>query len=200
MRIGFVVEGSNEDAGDVHAVKALCARFVAIHGVQRDPIVVAGGSKPDIINDAHKHVASLRSSGCARIVLLWDNCPPWSGNLNQDQFDCGMAIRRSLKSNGVSPQGVVLVCSRREIEAWILTDDAVIRDVLGSVGRGIMPGIRGSNSPDAIANPKDTLHDWWYQRCNRPPFGSEYASMFEGARINKLRRSKSFRRLEFKVK
>lgn len=199
MRIGFVVEGSSEESGDVHAIRALCARFVAEHNLVRDPIVVAGGSKSNIIQDAHKHVPALLSKGCSRVILVWDNCPPWSGDLDLDQFECGLAIRASLRAHGISTRDVRLVCSKREIEAWLLTDDRIIRDVLGTVGRGAMPGISGTNQPETVSKPKERLHDWWYQRCKRPPFGSEYGEMFQGARLAKLRKSKTFVRLEDRV-
>lgn len=200
MRIGFVVEGSNEDAGDVHAVRALCSRLSEEHGIPREPIIVAGGKKPAIIEDAHKHVSALREKGCARVILMWDVKPPLvKSKKRMDDYVCGRAIVLSLAAEGVSNVGVELIAARQELEAWILSDETAIKDVLETIGGGPTPGVSGSNAPDTVSDPKDRLHNWWYLKRNRTPYGTEYGAMFEKARLTKLRRSPSFCRFERKV-
>ena len=176
----------------MHVVRVLCDRIAANKGVQRTCEVVAGGSKPSIISDAHIHVKALRAKGCQCIVLVWDNCPPWKGNLASESFLSRVRIWRGLKDASLPRSGVVLVCAKRELEAWLLTDDAAIRAVLGGIGRGAMPGVSGTNTPDNIAAPKDRLHGWWYERCGRVPIGKEYAELAAQARLKKLRKSPSF--------
>ena len=196
MKIGFVVEGSNEDAGDVHVVRVLCERIAAEKGVQRSCVVFAGGSKPEVIRNSAKHVALLRVMGCQRIILIWDNCPPWSGNLASEAFASGIRVWRTIKKGSIHTNGIALVCAKRELEAWLLTDDAAVRTVLGAIGRGSMPGISGANKPDTVSAPKDRLHRWWYERCRRVPSADEYAQLARHARLSKLRKSPSFVRFE----
>ena len=196
MRIGFVVEGSNEDAGDVHAIRALCLRIAEEQGISREPVVVAGGSKPDVLREANTHVAALRASGCQRVVIVWDNCPPWKGDLNADQASCEAIAWEAISQAGHQPQNIFTVCVRRELEAWLLTDGSAVSSTLGRIGGGSMPSVSGSNQPDTIDKPKDRLQNWFYLRCGRPPTGPEYGAMFRQARIAKLRRSASFRALE----
>jgi len=196
VRIGFVVEGSNEDAGDVHAIRALCLRIAEEQGISREPVVVAGGSKPDVLREANNHVAALRASGCQRVVIVWDNCPPWSGDLDADQASCEAIAWNGINDAGHPPANIFTVCSRRELEAWLLTDASVVSSMLRNIGRGSMPSISGSNQPDTIDRPKHRLHKWFYLRCNRPPTGPEYAAMFSQAKLTKLRRSASFKAFE----
>lgn len=197
MRIGFVVEGSSSKAGDVYAIKSLCQKIANDHGLVRVPEVIAGGSKKQIREDAAKHVAALRGLGCARVVLLWDNCPPWTGNLDEEQFLWAVGIWLCIRRKGAAAPGISLVCSRREIEAWLLSDDAAVKAALPQ-GRGPI-SVRGFNQPDTIARPKDLLEKWWDVRCHRLPYGSEYGLLADSCRLSKLRRSPSFVRFEAQV-
>ncbi len=199
MKIGIVVEGSNHDAGDVHAVRVLCSRIAFARNITVDAEVFPGGSKPNIIEDAAKHVSSLTDKGFERIVIIWDNCPPWTGDMDEEFIISEARARSAITRAGHPGATVTFVCARRELEAWILTDDSAITDVLRKVGSGPMPSISGSNKPDTISKPKDRLHGWWYERCHRMPTGEEYGLMFEKARLAKLRKSPSFVRFETSV-
>jgi hypothetical protein len=200
MKIGFVVEGSNIDVGDAHAIIALCKKVADEANVVRVPIVIAGQSKKTIREEAHKHVDSLRASGCSRIVFVWDNCPPWSGvDLNVEQFVWAASIWRQILRGQHATNEIHMVCARRELEAWLLTDDAAVKAVLEPLRGGAMPSIRGYNQPDTIPRPKVTLHNWWWSRCGRQPSGTEYGRIAAECRLAQLRRSASFQRFEERV-
>ncbi len=196
MRIGIVVEGSNAEAGDVHAIRAICNKIATEHNIARQCIVIAGGSKPAIIQGAAEFVKALKAKGCTRVVIVWDNCPPWTGNMDVDAFVSAARAWRRILGSGQLTNDVYMVCARRELEAWILTDETAIKAVLSDLGKQKMPSISGSKKPDTIDKPKDRLQNYWYLKCNTTPSGKNYCDMFELANITKLRRSPSFCRLE----
>lgn len=203
MKIGFVVEGSDRHAGDVHAVREFCKRIADVHGLNRTSEVIPGGSKRQILEKAADHVTSLRNLGCARVILIWDNCPPWSlktAELDQEQFLWAVWTWRRIKNANLPTAGIDLICTRQELEAWILTDGAAITRVLKSIRDKAGMKVKDAGFPERVHKPKVVLQSHWYEHFQRAPYGTEYAALVRECNLAKVRGAPSFQRFEDKVR
>lgn len=87
-------------------------------------------NKKLLIQRAAPAAKLLLGQGADRVVVLWDENPPWTPQKDLAEQRCWHVERaqllENLRSAGVSRRKVGLVCIEREFETWLLHDHQLL--------------------------------------------------------------------------
>jgi hypothetical protein len=155
-RVGIVVE-CGPDGLEFHVCRKICALLQRDTGVVIEPTIVPMGSKLRLIEDCGPTTQVLFNQGCERVVIRWDERPPWP---DMDEPLCWSRERERilerLQQSNVADWPVSLVCIEREFESWLLHDHQLLSALLS---RKTRPPARISRQkhPDRMPNPKGQM-------------------------------------------
>jgi hypothetical protein len=196
MKVGLILE-----CGLKGADKAVCEHLLRmlLPGVVVDSVTL--DNKPKMIAGCGKAAADLLSSGCERVVIVWDLYPAWRKDgerpcRKQDRT----SILKSLTDAGVNTPNVFLVCIKEELEAWLLADRSALEAVLGRPSRAAdVPNIR---KPEQQKNPKKRL-DKIFRDNAKGPYTDHVHAIWIVRQLDSVnilaKRSESFRRFALKA-
>ena len=121
--------------------------------------IVTMVDKKRLITGCGPVVRTLLATGCERVMILWDENPPWTVDQDIASQRCWSTERRRILENLAIEQlelsRVGLVCIEREFESWLLFDARLIRAVLKD--RAPWAEIRIPKHPDRHDRPKSLL-------------------------------------------
>ncbi len=185
------------ECGTDGADKAVCIHLATMinPGIRIVPRTL--DDKPNLISDAGKTAEELFELNCERVLIIWDLRPAWP-NLNSKP--CLVkernAILNTLTAASLSCDAVDLICILHELEAWLLSDERAIRDVLSTKAHPIT--IRRRRNVDRLKNPKGILNSLFKRHRGRRYVDRYHAKEIAMAipDLQRLRRIDSFRRFE----
>ena len=153
-------------------------------------------NKKLLINDAADAAKILLSEGCHRIVVLWDENPPWTPDEDFAKNRCWHVERQQLIENlnaaKVDSQKIRLVCIEREFETWLLHDDALLSAVVSTLAHPYKVG--KIKKPLTVNDPKALLQQIYSD--NHRTYNPDIAAMSFAKQIDslsRLRRCDTFR-------
>jgi hypothetical protein len=157
MKIGIICE-----CGPQGAETQVFPEIVKKLGLSLTLDIVPMDKKPKLIEGCGKAAAQLLSSGCERVLIIWDLYPGWR---EIGQKPCRKedreAILASLKASKVDSKKVKIICIEEELEAWLICDGRALSDVLSRPTHKVT--IKGEKDPDSIINPKGRLRKLFKQ-------------------------------------
>jgi len=147
-------------------------------------------NKKLLINDAADAAKILLSEGCDRIVILWDENPPWSPDKDFSDHRCWHIERQQLIENlhaaKVDSKKIRLVCIEREFETWLLHDDSLLSAVVSTPAHLYKVG--KIKKPLTVDDPKAALQNIF--RDNHRTFNPDIAAIQFAKQIETLDRLK----------
>ncbi len=203
MKIGLIVEcapGGVEDAVCPKIVELLAAECKLKIDA---PLIRTMVGKKSLILDCAATARGLLSDGCNRVVILWDDNPPWTQDKDFSKPRCWhferAGIQERLEAAELPTDKAGLVCIEREFETILIHDT----DLLGAV---ISPSeehpakIKKVTNPLAIQRPKKWLERQFRvhkSRYNEAVVAKKFAENLNN--LNALKRCDIFRRLAEKI-
>ncbi len=190
MKVGLIVECTPSGMESI-----VCPKLIALLAQETgQPIelhaVRTMTNKKLLINDAADAAKILLSEGCDRVVVLWDENPPWSPDEDFADERCWHIERQQLIENlgaaKVNPKRIRLVCIEREFETWLLHDDALISTVVSTQNHPYKA--KSTPNPVTIADPKAALEK--HYRNNHRSFNPDVAAVSFAQNIDSLNRLK----------
>lgn len=159
MKVGIICEGrlGGEDA---QLFEYFAKRIVPHAIVQTYP----QGNKRQLIEEAGNVATTLFSTGCTRVLILWDIMPRFGrlGGELEDEQD----IRASLDRAGINNNPCLfLIAIHKELEAWLLADGSALSAVLSRPSHPV--NISDNKKSDHETNPKKKLEKL-FQQYNTP--------------------------------
>jgi hypothetical protein len=145
--------------------------------------------------------AQLLATGYERVGVIWDLFPPWR---REDEDHCLGRDRReilaSLKSAGVGPPQVQLVCIHEELEALLIADERALARLLSRPTRAAS-GIQRIKRPEKRRDPKGYLTQLFRVNGHGPynPLVHALQIIQRVEDLKKLRRCPSFIRFVERV-
>lgn len=129
MKLGLIVECTPSGLESV-----VCPRILELLAeearVQIDCQIETMTNKKLLIRHAATAAKLLLDRGMDRVVILWDEKPPWTPDNDVAEERCWHAEREQLLANlraaGVSRTRIGLVCIEREFETWLLHDHQLL--------------------------------------------------------------------------
>jgi hypothetical protein len=154
-RVGILVE-CGPDGLELHVCGKICALLQRDTGIAIEPTIVPMGNKLRLIEDCATATRVLFNQGCERIVILWDERPPWP-DMNEPL--CWrherLRILEGLQRANLANRPVFLVCIEREFESWLLHDHQLLSALLSRKTRAVR--ISRQKHPDRMSNPKGQM-------------------------------------------
>ena len=155
IKVGVLVE-CGRDGLEVHMCRRICHLLSEYCGVQLQLDIVPMDNKSRLLEECGTATRLLFAGGCERVVILWDERPPWP---KMHESLCWhherVVILRELQQAGVAHQSVFLVCIEREFESWLLFDERLIAKVLSTDAHPVR--IPPQRHPDRMPNPKGAM-------------------------------------------
>jgi hypothetical protein len=142
----------------------------------------------------------LFDSGCERVVILWDERPPWP---KMGEPLCWAnereRILRELQQAGVTNKPVFLVCIEREFESWLLFDERLLSAILSTDAHPVK--VPKQRRPNRMPNPKGTMTTLFRKYGGKIYVDTLYARRFATclSDINRLKKCSTFRRFAEKL-
>jgi hypothetical protein len=158
MKLGLILECTPQGLEAV-----VCPRILQLLADEtKTPIdleMVTMTNKKLLILGAAERVRILLSEGCDRVVILWDENPPWSQEKDIADARCWHTERDQLLADlgkaRINRRNVGLVCIEREFETWLLHDHHLLAEVMS---RGPhRPQVKRLKDPVRIDDPKAAL-------------------------------------------
>lgn len=116
-------------------------------------------NKKLLIQDAAQTTRLLLAEGCNRVVIMWDENPPWTPKQDYAKERCWHIERdqivESLKAANVNLKQLALVCIEHEFETWLLHDVQLLRAVISSPAHPAK--IKKMPNPLQVDDPKAKL-------------------------------------------
>src|SRR5712691_11666010 len=78
IKVGILVE-CGPDGLEVHMCRRICQLLSEYCGVQLQPAIMSMDNKARLLEECGTVTRSLFADGCERVVILWDERPPWGG-------------------------------------------------------------------------------------------------------------------------
>ncbi|HWE94158.1 MAG TPA: DUF4276 family protein [Tepidisphaeraceae bacterium] len=179
-QIGLIVE----DESDVDVLAAIISKIVidrSRYSIQR----FVGHGCGKLRNKCGAWASQLRTRGCQMLIVMHDLDDARVNVLKEE-------LASKIKDSGIKNR--VIVIPVREIEAWLLSDEAAIRKAMN-----LVKPIKRITNPELIRDPKGRLSDLVYQASNKT---KRYINRIHNgmiakrSEINLLRRCASFEPLE----
>ncbi|MHB1559592.1 MAG: DUF4276 family protein [Isosphaeraceae bacterium] len=197
-RVGILVECGPEGL-EVHVCGKICALLQHATGIAIGAEIVPMGNKLQLIEDCGPVARRLFETGCERVVILWDERPPWP---DRNEPLCWhherLKILESLQRERVADRPVSLVCIEREFESWLLHDHRLLSALLSRPTRPVR--VPRQNNPDRIDNPKGRMMSLFRQH-GATYVDAQYARRIAAAleNLDHLRRCPTFRRFAERI-
>ncbi len=129
MKLGLIVECTIQGLEE-----RICPRVLELvadeTGIQIECLIETMVNKKFLLRDAATVAAKLLAEGCDRVIVLWDENPPWTPEEDFARERCWHIEREhvldQLRSENVDITKVELVCIEREIETWVLHDHRLL--------------------------------------------------------------------------
>ncbi len=197
-RVGILVE-CGRDGLEIHLCRRICELLRQERGIDLEEQVVPMDNKGRLLAECAIAAGTLLRAGCERVVILWDERPPWP---RLDERLCWsrerQRIQNELQARGLDAAPVFLVCIEREFESWLLFDQHLLESVLSTPEhrQRVQPPAR----PDRIGNPKGAMMTL-FRKHGKRYVDSQYARRFAAALqdLRRLRRCRTFRRFVEKL-
>jgi hypothetical protein len=145
-------------------------------------------NKKLLIRGAVERVGILLGQGCERVVILWDENPPWTPEKAMADERCWHQEREhlldGLRQAGHDRRKVGLVCIEREFETWLLHDHKLLEKVIPTGSRSVK--VKRIHEPVAIDNPKAALESLF--KKNKYPYIPALAGFKFGKHLDNLDR------------
>ena len=200
IKVEILVE-CGRDGLEVHICRRICRRLSEYCDVQLQADIVPMDNKARLLEECGTATHLLFAGGCERVVILWDERPPWPGmHESLCWHNERERILRELQQAGVAHQSVFLVCIEREFETWLLSDERLIARVLSTDAHPVR--IPPQRRPDRLPNPKGTMITLFRQYGQGKRYvDTLYARSFATclSDINRLKRCPTFRRFAEKL-
>jgi hypothetical protein len=158
MKIGLIVECTKQ--GLERVVCPVILRLLSAEvRVPIEPTFKTMTNKKLLIRDAAETTRLLLDEGCDRVVIMWDENPPWTPEKDIAEDRCWHIEREQiLKDLGrekIHLHGIALVCIEHEFETWLLHDLQLLRAV---ISRAAHPAkVKSLPDPMRIDDPKAAL-------------------------------------------
>ncbi len=190
MKFGLIVECA---PGGLEAV--VCPRILELlaaeTGTPIDVEVVTMVNKKLLIRGAAQRASILLSEGCDRVVILWDENPPWTAEKDFADERCWHQERdhliATLKEAQVELKRVGVVCIEREFETWLLHDAPLLCAMLSQGPHRAK--VKPLKDPLAIEAPKRHLIGLYRKHKSR--FNDSLAALKCRQNVNDLQRFKT---------
>ncbi len=199
MKVGLLVECGRFGLEAV-VCQRICELLQQDHGADIAIDIVPMDNKKRLIEESGAAAKALLSSGCERVVILWDERPAWPKTSDKlcwhnDRVD----VLASLAAHNVTAANVGLVCIEREFESWLLFDHPMLSRLLSRPTHKI--DFPKQNRPDRSANPKGTMTSIVKKLAGETYVDVQFAPRFAKSldSLNKLKRCKTFKRFAMKV-
>lgn len=133
MKLGLIVECTPQGLESVVCPKILdlLARET---GVPIEHRIETMTNKKILIQRAAAVAKLLLADGFDRVVILWDENPPWTPEKDLAEERCWHIEREqltaSLRSAAIATSKVAMVCIEHEFETWLLHDHALLAAVI----------------------------------------------------------------------
>jgi hypothetical protein len=154
-RVGILVE-CGPDGLEFHLCRKICALLQRDTGVVIEPEIFPMGNKLRLIEDCAATTQTLFNQGYERVVILWDERPPWP---DMKEPLCWSKERSrildDLRQANLASRPVFLVCIEREFESWLLHDHQLLSALLSRKTRAVR--IPRQKHPDRMPNPKGQM-------------------------------------------
>ncbi|MEX1028208.1 MAG: hypothetical protein WD049_09425 [Candidatus Paceibacterota bacterium] len=129
MKLGLIVECTTQGLEEKFCPRLL-ELVAAETGIEIKCFIETMVNKKFLLRDAAIVTAKLLAEGCDRVIVLWDENPPWTPDKNFAKKRCWHIEREhvldQLRSEDVDLSKVELVCIEREIETWVLHDHRLL--------------------------------------------------------------------------
>ena len=133
MKLGLIVECAR---GGLEYV--VCPRILQLlaaeAGVPIEPHIEPMTNKKLLIQRAATNAKLMINEGIDRVVILWDENPPWTPEKDFAEERCWRVERNqlidNLKAEGVPREKIGLVCIEREFETWLLHDRQLLGEAI----------------------------------------------------------------------
>ena len=199
MKLGFVFECGPEGP-DVK----VCMHLMKMLDDKVETAFEALTNKAILKNDCGKAAKNLINiEKCDKVIVVWDLYPPWR-DTNPCRKEDREAIAEAMKNAGVKKRQYEMVCIEEELEAWLVSDERVLRKYIGRKKHPHPLGIiRRNKNPDGIGSPKV-----WLTKLFNRELGSrtKYIDYVDAERmvkefedLNRIKYSASFRRFALKT-
>lgn len=202
MKVGLIVECAPQGLEDVVCPKILDLLATECKVKIRHSIRTMSGKK-SLIQDLAATTRALFSDGCDRVVILWDENPPWTPEKDIADKRCWRherdGILAKLEAVGIPLDNVGLVCVEHEFETILMHDTDLLRAVV-STSKEHSAKIKKIKNPlahdDPTAAPRK-LFDKHKSRYNKAEVSLKFAKHLD--RLDGLKRCDIFRRLAEKI-
>jgi hypothetical protein len=168
MKLGLIVESTDR------GLEALvCPRILELLALETrtkiDLDLVTMTNKILLLHDAVERVRNLLDQGCERIVILWDENPPWTPEKDIGDKRCWHHERDHLLANlrdaRIDRRRVRLVCIEREFETWLLHDHQLLAEVISQGPHRAK--VKALKDPVRIDDPKAALMSLFHKNKAR---------------------------------
>jgi hypothetical protein len=154
-RVGILVE-CGPDGLEFHVCRKICALLQRDTGIVIEPDIIPMGNKLRLLEDGAVTTQVLFNRGCERVVIVWDERPPWP---DMKEPLCWhherVRILEGLRRANLANRPVFLVCIEREFESWLLHDHQLLSALLSRKTRSVR--IPRQKHPDRMPNPKGQM-------------------------------------------
>jgi hypothetical protein len=192
-RVGILVE-CGPDGLEFHVCRKICALLRRDTQIVIEPEIIPMGNKLRLIEDCAVTTQALFNLGCERVVILWDERPPWPGMNEPLCWHHERArILEALRQANLANRPVSLVCIEREFESWLLHDHQLLSALLSRTTRPVR--ISRQKHPDRMPNPKGQMMTL-FRKHGATYVDVQYARRIADAldNLDHLRRCPTFRR------
>jgi hypothetical protein len=199
IRVGILVE-CGRDGLEVRVCRRLCQLLGEYFEMQLQSDIVPMDNKRRLLEECGTATRLLFKGGCERVVILWDERPPWP-KLNEPLcwYLEREKILRELQQAGVANEPVFLVCIEREFESWLLFDERLLSKVLSTEAHPVR--IPNQRRPEQMPNPKGTMTTLFRKYGRKTYVDTLYARSFATclSDLNRLKKCTTFRRFAEKL-
>jgi hypothetical protein len=203
MKVGLIVECAPQGLEDVVCPKILDL-LAAECKVKIERSIRTMIDKKLLILDCAATARALFSDGCDRVVILWDENPPWTPEKDIAAKRCWRHERDAIlaelkKARDIPLAKVGLVCVEHEFETILMYDTDLLRAVV-SPSKEHPAKVKKIPNPLAFDDPTAALRklfDRHNSRYNKAAVAVKFAKHLES--LDALKRCDIFRRLAEKI-
>jgi len=198
MKVGLIVECGPQ--GLEHVVCPKIIELLATEcNVQIDHVIRTMSGKDSLILDCAAAARALFSDGCDRVVIIWDENPPWTETESYAKTRCWhferLGILERFQAADIPLKKVGLVCVEHEFETIFLYDMGLIRAVV-SASHAHPAKIKKIKDPLRIDDPTGWLEKSFRQnksRYNKAVVAKKFAAKLNS--LDQVKRCEIFRLL-----
>jgi hypothetical protein len=157
LKLGLIVECTPAGMESVVCPRIL-ALLAAETGTRIEYRIETMVNKKLLMQDAGKTTQLLLADGFDRVVILWDENPPWGPEADFADDRCWHTERehmlKELANPNIDPR-VALVCVEREFETWLLHDHHLLSNVISTDAHPA--NVKRLKNPLGFESPKRAL-------------------------------------------